>query len=286
MRKWSEIFSNSFLLARGNSSEKLDVNDNYPIIELPSNDVIEIPWDAGDGFEVMQIIASDADSGENGRLSYVLQNEKDRFKINEMTGVLCSRDRLCSNDDKNATFEVTVKVSDSGLFPLSTVTKIQIKLSDQLSTQNYTECLKSDESENTAKFAVNTAIVFVLLLLLVILLAVIVFIKRRRNRGNGPNQKQDISLQDLNENPAVKPEENIQHKAGEQSLGDEKPALVNPDIEARKGQTSSESDKNKTAALELIGGDVGESDDAEISKFDLTSIFYIKNLRYIYFRFV
>lgn len=66
-----------------------DVNDNAPVFTSPT--VVSVMEDQPVGFVLLYIMAQDPDQGENGRVSYRIQdgNAEGKFTINPNTGKTC-----------------------------------------------------------------------------------------------------------------------------------------------------------------------------------------------------
>ena len=153
--------------------EVIDKNDNYPTIDS-IEEVVDIPWDADDGYEVTRIIAHDIDSRENGRLNFVLRNERDRFDINRKTGVIMVRERPNIYKDKDATFQVQVEIQDSASpYPLSIDTSIYITFTGNVTLYNHTEIssirfpMTWNDIEGLVVYIALGAVLFVILIILI-----------------------------------------------------------------------------------------------------------------------
>ena len=73
-----------------------------------------IPWDAEPSFVVTEIVAIDADSGRNQKLTYHISDAKKLFGVDSIKGVIFVRDRdIFKFKDKR--FPIEVRVSDNGL---------------------------------------------------------------------------------------------------------------------------------------------------------------------------
>ncbi|XP_070559913.1 LOW QUALITY PROTEIN: protocadherin Fat 4-like [Ptychodera flava] len=107
----------------------LDVNDNAPIIN-PSSYAESIYEDTPVGTVVLQVLATDADIGENARLTYTLTNgnELGHFNIDPDTGVLTVAQAL--DRETKASYAMTVTVNDNGTPMLSSTAPIDITLLD------------------------------------------------------------------------------------------------------------------------------------------------------------
>ena len=94
----------------------LDVNDNAPIFDFPSdtNNTIQIATDVPIGTPIIKIKARDLDLGNNATLSYYIThgNENGYFAINSTTGQM----RLTKNLGglRNQEFVIAITVRDNG----------------------------------------------------------------------------------------------------------------------------------------------------------------------------
>ncbi|KAK2720851.1 hypothetical protein QYM36_004658, partial [Artemia franciscana] len=108
-----------------------DVNDNQPIFNQ-SRYFATVPENATIGTSVMQVFATDTDSGDNGRITYSInrrQSDRDSmFVIDSQTGVI-SVNRLLDFETKEV-HELVVVASDNGLQPLETTAFVSIRVSD------------------------------------------------------------------------------------------------------------------------------------------------------------
>nr|XP_033805275.1 protocadherin-17 isoform X2 [Geotrypetes seraphini] len=109
----------------------LDVNDNAPVIVLPTlqNDTAEIhvPRNAGVGYLVATVRAVDNDFGDSGRLTYEIMdgNEERLFDIDPVTGEVRTLNPYW--EEMAPVVELVVKVTDHGKPTLSAVAKLIVK---------------------------------------------------------------------------------------------------------------------------------------------------------------
>lgn len=106
-----------------------DVNDNPPLFRLSLYE-LELEENNQPGVALLQVTASDADSGDNSRVAYRLGAHTPRiFNIDHSTGQLfvsVSLDR-----EQQPTHTIRVIAQDSGSPPLETTATVHIKLVDQ-----------------------------------------------------------------------------------------------------------------------------------------------------------
>jgi len=89
----------------------LDANDNLPIFR-PLNYLVSVPDDAPIGYTIVQVLATDKDDGDFGRLHYQLFTEHSEFGINQTTGFIFVNSSLASNIAR--TFKMNVSAVDEG----------------------------------------------------------------------------------------------------------------------------------------------------------------------------
>nr|XP_023660997.1 protocadherin-16-like [Paramormyrops kingsleyae] len=103
-RRWGSVTARIFVT---------DENDNEPIFSSPA--AVSVMEDQPVGFVVLYVMARDADKGENGRVSYRIQdgNAGGRFNLNPNTGslsILKSLDR-----EEQAVYNLTIIAEDHGV---------------------------------------------------------------------------------------------------------------------------------------------------------------------------
>lgn len=108
-----------------------DVNDNQPIFNQ-SRYFATIPENATVGTTVLQVFATDTDSGENGQLEYFInrrQSDKDSmFKIDQITGLITVNKPL--DFETKELHELVLVAKDHGLQPLETTAFVSIRVTD------------------------------------------------------------------------------------------------------------------------------------------------------------
>nr|ABV59342.1 protocadherin mu3 [Callorhinchus milii] len=111
----------------------LDQNDNAPEIlsPLPKRDPkITVPPSADPGYLVTKVSATDADSGQNARLSYQLVQATDPslFKVGLSSGQIRTTRRVADHDLRVQ--RLVIMVRDNGHPPLSVSTNIEVSIVD------------------------------------------------------------------------------------------------------------------------------------------------------------
>ncbi|XP_038652240.1 protocadherin alpha-C2-like isoform X5 [Scyliorhinus canicula] len=168
----------------------LDQNDNVPLIVFPrpnngSAALQKVPQSVDSGQVVIKVIATDADSGQNAKLSYQLLKATDRtlFKVALYTGEVRTTRPFGDRDVPKQTLVILVK--DSGQTSLSATVTIIFSIMD-----NITETLPeiSDVSENPGQ---NSALLFYIIItlgsisfLFIVAIIIVVTIKCRQYRNN------------------------------------------------------------------------------------------------------
>ena len=111
----------------------LDRNDNPPIFSEPFY-VTSIPEDSVPGDVVLNVNASDADSGSNQelvfRLEFMSNESKMNFVIDEGTGILTLSNMSNLDRERTSTYDITVSVADEGSPSLMSSVPISIGISD------------------------------------------------------------------------------------------------------------------------------------------------------------
>ncbi|KAF5284599.1 hypothetical protein FQR65_LT02425 [Abscondita terminalis] len=108
-----------------------DVNDNQPIFNQ-SRYFAVIPENATVGTNILQVYATDNDSGENGQIEYSInrrQSDRDNmFRIDSVTGQIFVNKPL--DFESKEMHELVVVAKDHGLQPLETTAFVSIKVTD------------------------------------------------------------------------------------------------------------------------------------------------------------
>ncbi|KAM4636899.1 cadherin-23 [Discoglossus pictus] len=107
----------------------LDANDNRPVFTTPSV-VVRLRENSPAGFSVVQVTATDADSGPNQQLTYRIESgAQDRFLIDTLSGVIRVANVTVDREEKDA-YRLIVVATDHGTTPLSGSTTINILIDD------------------------------------------------------------------------------------------------------------------------------------------------------------
>ncbi|XP_067899233.1 protocadherin-10-like [Heterodontus francisci] len=168
----------------------LDQNDNGPVIVSPrpnngSAALQKVPQYMDPGQLVIKVIATDADSGQNAKLSYRLLQATDPtlFNVALLTGEVRTTRRFGDRDNPKQTLFILVK--DNGQTPLSATATIIFLIMD-----NITEILPKirDFSENTEQ---NSALTFYVIIALgsisfvfIVAIIIVATIKCHQYRNN------------------------------------------------------------------------------------------------------
>lgn len=95
----------------------LDVNDNKPVFSHPFHTVILPETTAQEEF-VVQVVATDADSGKNGDIVYDIELPDDHFWVNATSGEIHTSQPMVLHLSTFAVFNVTVFAYDCGIASL------------------------------------------------------------------------------------------------------------------------------------------------------------------------
>lgn len=108
-----------------------DVNDNAPVFSKLSY-AAEVDEGLPVGTSVLQLSASDRDSGRNKDLSFHLvrteKNETDFFEMDPLSGVIVTKQVL--DHEKSNHFQLRVRATDHGTAPLSSEALVHINVTD------------------------------------------------------------------------------------------------------------------------------------------------------------
>ncbi|XP_076832352.1 protocadherin-16 [Brachyhypopomus gauderio] len=105
-----------------------DVNDNAPSFVSPG--VVGVMEDQPVGFVLLHVMAQDPDQGENGRVSYRIQdgNAEGKFSLNPNTGSLSILKPLDSEEQTH--YNLTVVAEDRGVPQKTTVQQLIVQVID------------------------------------------------------------------------------------------------------------------------------------------------------------
>ncbi|XP_060743723.1 protocadherin-16 [Tachysurus vachellii] len=105
-----------------------DVNDNAPVFTSPA--VVSVMEDQPVGFVLLYIMAQDPDQGENGRVSYRIQdgNAEGKFSVNPNTGSLSILKLI--NREEQVQFNLTLVAEDHGVPRLSSTQQLTVQVID------------------------------------------------------------------------------------------------------------------------------------------------------------
>ncbi|XP_065699325.1 cadherin-23 isoform X7 [Patagioenas fasciata] len=107
----------------------LDDNDNRPIFQ-PASITVRLRENSPPGFSVLQVMATDADSGLNQQLDYRIEGgSQDRFLIDATTGVICVANISIDREERDA-YRLTVVAVDQGTPALSGTTTVSLFIDD------------------------------------------------------------------------------------------------------------------------------------------------------------
>jgi len=90
-----------------------DVNDNAPKFELPDYQAHNVDEDIPLGTNILKVKATDADSGANAEIEYLVSD--DHFSV-DSNGIIVNNKQLDA-DNNNAYYEFIVTAKDKGKLP-------------------------------------------------------------------------------------------------------------------------------------------------------------------------
>ncbi|XP_049837416.1 fat-like cadherin-related tumor suppressor homolog isoform X3 [Schistocerca gregaria] len=142
----------------------LDSNDNAPIFSQASFSA-RIREDAQIGDKILQVTASDLDSGDNGKISYFIErgDRHRQFFIDEKTGYISVAAPL--DREMISSYVLEVNAKDNGLPVMTSYVMVNVEISDAndnppvFSQPNYTAVVQEDKPLQYAviKFLVTDA---------------------------------------------------------------------------------------------------------------------------------
>ncbi|CAM5128938.1 unnamed protein product [Eretmochelys imbricata] len=107
----------------------LDDNDNRPSFN-PAVVTVQLQENSPPGFSVLQVMATDADSGLNQQLSYRIEGgAQDKFLISANSGVIRVANITIDREERD-TYRLTVVAVDRGMPPLSGTSTVNILVDD------------------------------------------------------------------------------------------------------------------------------------------------------------
>uniref|UniRef100_A0A8C3N8H9 Cadherin-23 n=1 Tax=Geospiza parvula TaxID=87175 RepID=A0A8C3N8H9_GEOPR len=107
----------------------LDDNDNRPVFQ-PASITVRLLENSPPGFSVLQVTATDADSGLNQQLDYRIEGGgQDRFLIDASTGVIRVANITIDREERDA-YRLTVVAVDQGTPALSGTATVSILIDD------------------------------------------------------------------------------------------------------------------------------------------------------------
>ncbi|XP_041049032.1 protocadherin beta-15-like [Carcharodon carcharias] len=168
----------------------LDQNDNAPHIISPltkNNSRITLPRSADPGYLVTKVMAADADSGQNARLSYQLLQATDSglFSVAHGSGEIRTNRRFVEKDDPM--HKLVVLVKDNGHPSLSATVTINLLITDSGAETLSDQIPQSQDVRPTSNLAFYLIITLastssILLVVLIVLIATMCHSDRNRSR--------------------------------------------------------------------------------------------------------
>ncbi|XP_032885688.1 protocadherin-10-like [Amblyraja radiata] len=160
----------------------LDQNDNTPVIVSPSEQngspaVQIVPQSAGQGYLVTKIMATDADSGQNARLSFRVLQAADPtlFSVGRNSGEIRTTRSILDHDDTSQS--LVILVSDNGQPSLSSTATIRMSILGNVSEKISEDMELHSDSGHTSDINLYLILTFgstsVLFLLTIVFLVVL-----------------------------------------------------------------------------------------------------------------
>ena len=106
-----------------------DVNDNYPQFQRSSYNTT-IPEGAKIGYDVIQVQASDADTGLYALITYYIDSSNHTFAINKTTGLIYTTQAFDYENLNNKSLELRVAAKDGGSPPLVSYVDVVVTVTD------------------------------------------------------------------------------------------------------------------------------------------------------------
>ncbi|XP_030007933.1 protocadherin Fat 4 [Sphaeramia orbicularis] len=104
-----------------------DVNDNIPVFSEHLYSVF-LSESTDEEVFVLQVLATDADTGENGHILYIIEPPNERFWVNASTGEIYTKQPLMLQNSDYDIFQFTVVAFDCGSDPLHSNTTVIVTL--------------------------------------------------------------------------------------------------------------------------------------------------------------
>ena len=109
----------------------VDANDNQPLFS-PTRYNAKVPENATIGTSVLQVFATDRDSGENGRINYQIDrmrsDQSENFRVDPQNGVIFVQKELDYEVKRN--YELIVVAQDNGTQKLQTTAIVSVEVQD------------------------------------------------------------------------------------------------------------------------------------------------------------
>ena len=159
----------------------VDENDNSPAFIFPNltagNDTVRVSNQIPRGHVIARIRASDADSGHNAQLRYMLLNYRNTFRIDIITGVLSVINTFKSTNRK--TYNVTILVRDRGTTSRNSTAALLVIIDRSVAYLPSGDEKSGPESRKLLSSNVTTvaAIAAASLIIIIILVVAIILIK-------------------------------------------------------------------------------------------------------------
>uniref|UniRef100_UPI00398E4B27 protocadherin-10-like n=1 Tax=Pristiophorus japonicus TaxID=55135 RepID=UPI00398E4B27 len=201
----------------------LDQNDNAPVIVSPSTwnstaSVAIVPQSMHPGYLLIKIIATDADSGQNARLSYQLLEATDPslFTVGFLSGEIKATRHLLDKDIMTERLVLCVK--DNGQPTLSSTTTISFTILSNVTEKTYERTETSRQSEYFGDL--NRYLIIILGSTTFLFLGIIIFLvvlKLKQDSTIAENDRRRNSTDAFNRRPG--PNEPLNYTGPAQTQG-------------------------------------------------------------------
>ncbi|XP_047449254.1 protocadherin Fat 4 [Mugil cephalus] len=105
----------------------LDVNDNMPVFSDHVYSVV-LPETKDEEVFVLQVLATDADFGNNGEIFYIIEPQNEEFWMNTSSGEIYTKQPLMLHNSAFEIYQFTVIASDCGKVPLYSNATVTVRL--------------------------------------------------------------------------------------------------------------------------------------------------------------
>ncbi|XP_035827244.1 protocadherin gamma-A5-like [Aplysia californica] len=213
----------------------LDENDNAPVIAFPTADNLSVTLnlDVTPGHEIIKVIATDQDAGENGRLTFSLNSHGNAsaasrlFWINEDTGLMTLAVPLTPEDVR--VYNVVISVHDHGAHQQrATRALLQVEVVQAL----------EHSRDSDSNITIVIIMVCFTLVVAVVVLVTLCFIKYIDKKKFDADRKNDPGKQKLHQTSVASPDSYERAGSGDDVM--ENGLIVSPSLQKQPPSFSSQ----------------------------------------------